>query len=84
MKDSQPGQRCRLGRDAIHNFAGGVGGAVIDGDDFELRVVEHEQRPERGFHFRGFVAGRNHNGDGRQLCSGRLVPFRLADIGDQV
>ena len=51
------------GGDAIDDLAGGVGGAVVDDEDFEVGVVQGEDGVQCGFDVRGFVARGNDDGD---------------------
>ena len=39
MDDAQLALCGRFRRDAVHDRAGLIGGAVVDGDDFELRII---------------------------------------------
>ena len=55
-------RRPRPGRRRIHERAGGVGGAVVDGEDFDGDGLG-EEGAEGGFDGGGFVAGGNDDGD---------------------
>ena len=60
----------------IHYFARGIGGAVVDGDDFVIRIVERKQGTQRLFDFGLFVTRRHNNGHARQTTGNPLNRFR--------
>ena len=79
-----------LGREAIYDFACGVGGAIVDDNQFVVRVVDVPQGSQCGFYGKSFVARGNDDGDlgSTLLCFvgsdvfGRDVEVGAADVGD--
>ena len=47
-----------------------------------LRIIELQQRSERGFNLSFFIARRNHNGERWQRRILRRIPLGLGEIGD--
>jgi hypothetical protein len=75
----------RFGGEAVHDGAGCVGGAIVDGDDGDGDGLR-EEGAESGFDVGGFVAGGDDDGDvgsGRVGCgfAGRVVA-RVEEVGD--
>ncbi len=67
--------------DAVDDFAGCVGAAVVDGDDLEVGVVLGEESVQRGGDVGGLVARGNDDGDGGRACGGDVV-LRGEEVGD--
>ena len=70
-----------LGGEGVHDGAGGVGGAVVDGEDLEVGVVLIEEGFEGGGDVGGFVAGGNDDGDG-WVAGGSSVVLGVEEVGD--
>ena len=80
----QPAAGFGSGRDSIHDFAGAVGGAIVDRDDFVVVVIEGQQRRKGWPDVFFLVASRNDDADARiPVRGGRLpVPLGPRDVGD--
>ena len=75
----------RFGGEAVHDSAGCVGGAVVDGDDVDGDGLG-EEGAEGGFDAGGFIAGGDDDGDvggGRGGCGfARRVVAGVEEVGD--
>ncbi len=66
---------------AVHNFAGAVGGPVVDRDYLIIAVIESEQTLKRLLNGIFFVAGRDDDGNMAAAVACELaVPFWLRNV----
>ena len=65
VDDGEPGLGFRC--NSIHDGAGCIGGAVINGEDFYRNRLDGEERAEGGLDIGFFIAGGDDDGDKRQL-----------------
>jgi hypothetical protein len=70
-----------FGGECIHDCAGLVVGAVVDGEDLEVGIVLLQERLEAGGDVRGFVAGRDDDGE-RGAVEGAQVVLLQRNVGD--
>ena len=84
MDDMQATMRRGTSRNALHNLARAVGGAVVDRDHFVIVVIECEQAGQRLLDVAFFIARRHDNRNQRIAASSNriAVPFGRGDVGD--
>jgi hypothetical protein len=69
------------GGNTVEDLAGGIGGAVVDGKYFIVRVIKTEHGPQSGFDVRRFVARGNDDADAWRRLR-QAVIFRASDVGN--